>query len=1139
MRKLRIPISILLTVMITLSAFTAVPFAANAAELPDITNGDLICSPFGVESNGSVGEILGAAVEQNEQTDDSSESITDVVVNGKTATVSLTHTQDCTVVTAVYDESGDNLLQTAIRRGIPWYEESIDLAFDSELPAYFYLRAFILDENCAPLGKQYETNRYTSAYREFLEKTTGDFPAANVINFDGDDANNFAVFDSAVNEISVGAKNIPAVVSEGYVFSNADESVKDLQPGDIFYFDHSGEPEVVKVGAVSVSGDTVTVTPADAQMEEVFDYVKIDVTADEAEPDMSVADEGVSLAAPKSGEPVGAMEYEQNLYRILNFNLSRGAEQGGAEVKGIEGELEMTTRLHFKLYYSDGVMETELKEDVSGELDASVGVSAANSFRLCKLRFPTPVTGLFIAVEVEFEPEISAAFHGKVNFNQTAGFIYNSDSGFTNLCKKPQLDAQVDFEGKIYIGFKLTPSIEALLGVVEVGVALRIGAEGVGTRVLTTTDTKACEHRCRWCIDGTINGKVEIAVEIETGFWKGFKRSVSAKLLDYEKELFDFYVSSELGFGKDDCPNSQPVPEQPVTPYQRMDVTYEEREKADSYVLSADRLHIDVYVSGSGNVKSYNGFGLQKYVEDYNDRVYEKAESLYPYDWDKRMKYLDDHKIVYGYTCTYHISGFHAVSAYVSGDVYISGPTKVVVLNNCHSFHVPDSVEELSVSHTEETSLHLPASVKYISGFNGCAFTELTIPSTAEYVDAFDNCPISKLTILPPKKNLTIKGFYNCRIESLTIPAGVRSISNFMPLKKAVVQTDTPHLLQFFNNLEEVTFDTPVIGHNCCDSCPALKKVNFTQSVTCIGEEALKRSGVQSVTVPGTVKKIGQNAFRECPGLREVVMQEGVKQIERMTFADCPKLERVVLPSTVSFLCKDAFRECAQNVELDFCGKPWQWWNITAEHDHQKMIDVEYDASVFMNCTVFLNSDGSRQMKDKTGGEPVGMGSANGYADAQYLIAVEDSDHGMLNGSVTALVQVAADENGSITILDTIHPGGQYLNIYGTCRHPKTHTESGETESRGVFCDICGERISTVVDLGGQDDLLIGDTNGDGIISIGDVTEIQKYLAELVPFTDKQLALADTNGDGSVAIDDATHLQKYLAEIDGIVLGKT
>ena len=185
MRKFRIPISILLTVMITLSAFTAVPFAANAAELPDNTNGDLICSPFGVESNGSVGEILGAAVEQNEQTDASSESITDVVVNGKSATVSLTHTQDCTVVAAVYDESGDNLLQTAIRRGIPWYEESVDLEFDSELPEYFYVRAFILDESCAPLGssmKRTATRMHTGNFSKkrpeiFLRRTSSTLTA--------------------------------------------------------------------------------------------------------------------------------------------------------------------------------------------------------------------------------------------------------------------------------------------------------------------------------------------------------------------------------------------------------------------------------------------------------------------------------------------------------------------------------------------------------------------------------------------------------------------------------------------------------------------------------------------------------------------------------------------------------------------------------------------------------------------------------------------------------------------------------------------------------------------------------------------------------------------------------------------------
>ena len=60
---------------------------------------------------------------------------------------------------------------------------------------------------------------------------------------------------------------------------------------------------------------------------------------------------------------------------------------------------------------------------------------------------------------------------------------------------------------------------------------------------------------------------------------------------------------------------------------------------------------------------------------------------------------------------------------------------------------------------------------------------------------------------------------------------------------------------------------------------------------------------------------------------------------------------------------------------------------------------------------------------------------------------------------------------------------------------------------------------------------LKGDVNGDGVISIADATTLQKYLANIVDFDDKQLAVADTNGDGSVSIADATQIQKYLANI--------
>lgn len=65
---------------------------------------------------------------------------------------------------------------------------------------------------------------------------------------------------------------------------------------------------------------------------------------------------------------------------------------------------------------------------------------------------------------------------------------------------------------------------------------------------------------------------------------------------------------------------------------------------------------------------------------------------------------------------------------------------------------------------------------------------------------------------------------------------------------------------------------------------------------------------------------------------------------------------------------------------------------------------------------------------------------------------------------------------------------------------------------------------------------IIGDTDGDGKVTISDVTAIQRHLAEIKELTATESINADTNGDGAVDINDATYLQKYLAEYD-VVLG--
>lgn len=60
-------------------------------------------------------------------------------------------------------------------------------------------------------------------------------------------------------------------------------------------------------------------------------------------------------------------------------------------------------------------------------------------------------------------------------------------------------------------------------------------------------------------------------------------------------------------------------------------------------------------------------------------------------------------------------------------------------------------------------------------------------------------------------------------------------------------------------------------------------------------------------------------------------------------------------------------------------------------------------------------------------------------------------------------------------------------------------------------------------------DVMVGDANGDGRISIADVTVIQKYLAKIGEMSDNNKKYADLNGDGRITVADATIIQKKIA----------
>lgn len=172
-----------------------------------------------------------------------------------------------------------------------------------------------------PLCKQYEFDTYTKSMQEFFAKTTDDFSDERVLNLDNDNTDNFLVYnDSTVLVESTNGKNKVAFTdneAKKYVIENIDNEISSLKSGDIFSLPY-GEDEniIVKVSSVSISGTTATIYGDDIEIEEAFEYVRIDSDqgTDETTVDNSELEEGVEylgsgekrIITDKFTEPVGA-----------------------------------------------------------------------------------------------------------------------------------------------------------------------------------------------------------------------------------------------------------------------------------------------------------------------------------------------------------------------------------------------------------------------------------------------------------------------------------------------------------------------------------------------------------------------------------------------------------------------------------------------------------------------------------------------------------------------------------------------------------------------------------------------------------------------------------------------------------------
>ena len=517
-----------------------------------------------LEGEDSFGELLSEAVQTEvaAQEENAGYHIFSVEMNGNKGTVSFETLEDAAVVVGIYDETGKKLLFSGYKKVSKEEAEIIVDVNADTMPAYFYLKAFLLNPNTLrPLCSAYESPNYTREMQEFFKKTTADFDADRVLNLDSDAGNNFAVYAKDAVVLEAGTTGTVLDVSNEeeqiYTFENADEEIKNLQAGDIFVYEYGdGTVLIIKVGAVRVEGNTVTLKGAETSLEEVFEYVKIDESRDagDAEIDTSSCGEGVTYVGKGTGElqEEGVLNPEAAIGGDMEITHDFKIEKGSKDNK-ISGSVELSLTVSLKAYITRNYQYLELKMDYEAGVSGSIAGKLRHAVPLMRFGF-----SLGLGVYVECVPSLVLEASGKIELSGklsgSIGVRVSNKEGAKSISKAPTFTMKLKAEATVYVGFSLEPKIKIIHeAVAKTSIKAEAGVEIKGTLEKTSQSDAKRKHDCKNCIDGDIFGKYEISFEIQFLNMDGLKWTGK---FDDKKKVKDFYYSFDFNeFGFTTCPH--------------------------------------------------------------------------------------------------------------------------------------------------------------------------------------------------------------------------------------------------------------------------------------------------------------------------------------------------------------------------------------------------------------------------------------------------------------------------------------------------------------------------------------------------------------------------------------------------------
>lgn len=231
------------------------------------------------------------------------------------------------------------------------------------------------------------------------------------------------------------------------------------------------------------------------------------------------------------------------------------------------------------------------------------------------------------------------------------------------------------------------------------------------------------------------------------------------------------------------------------------------------------------------------------------------------------------------------------------------------------SVTLPESLRELGsgvfYDDAAITAIRLPDSLETLGGsaFAMTGISSITIPGSVRELPELSFSEMPKLTSVTLAEGLESIGknaFYNCpKLRSITLPASVKTVSAIPDMADGTVYYHTGTSFDInnptYNTITFVNLDTgdrrPMfytywdgnLGYLICQDHVKLVKCGAEPvtemvipeeiqglPVTEIGSRAIASYYLQNVTLPSTLKTIGQDAFYDCPFLCGLVLPPSV-----------------------------------------------------------------------------------------------------------------------------------------------------------------------------------------------------------------------------------------------------------------------